>query len=164
MKPKGIDWDRQPLGAVSDVDLAHRLGVHASLVSGARRRRGIPPYDPNARLRYFLQTHEGKFSDAQVAKRFGVNRSVVLNVRLRAGLRPKHGHEHAPDALRESILQALRASEDVLHAAEVYRIVRDDFGTVSLRQVQRQLQRLVRVNKVRREGENTHTVYSLRRR
>lgn len=40
---KGIDWDSQPLGDVSDRELARRLGVSKSVVTAARTARRIPP-------------------------------------------------------------------------------------------------------------------------
>lgn len=36
-----IDWRKQPLGKVRDVDLAFELGVSHKVVWAARRRRGI---------------------------------------------------------------------------------------------------------------------------
>lgn len=41
-RSKSIDWDKQPLGEVSDVDLARRLGVHPVSVGTARSNRLIP--------------------------------------------------------------------------------------------------------------------------
>ncbi len=38
---RGIDWDSQPLGKVTDAELARRLGVHETVVAGARTRRYI---------------------------------------------------------------------------------------------------------------------------
>ena len=47
-----IDWDAQPLGEVTDVELAERLGCHWSTAAKQRQRRGI---DPCADKRY----HQG---------------------------------------------------------------------------------------------------------
>lgn len=44
MKSKGIEWNKKPLGLISDQKLAQILGVNRSTVSKARRRRGIPKY------------------------------------------------------------------------------------------------------------------------
>lgn len=41
--PLKIDWDAQPLGKVSDTQLAHELGVHPTAVRHARERRGLLP-------------------------------------------------------------------------------------------------------------------------
>lgn len=43
-QPKGINWDKQPLGQKPDAVLAERLGVSHSSVSKARRVRGIERY------------------------------------------------------------------------------------------------------------------------
>jgi hypothetical protein len=45
MKPtKRINWDNQPLGKVSDVQLANRLGVTRQTIANQRDKRGILPY------------------------------------------------------------------------------------------------------------------------
>lgn len=44
--PKGIDWDSQPLGQMSDRALAASLGVSPSCVNAQRAKRGIPVYTP----------------------------------------------------------------------------------------------------------------------
>ena len=46
---RGINWDEQPLGQVSDTELAARLGVSQQTVTKVRRRRGIPKAKPQAR-------------------------------------------------------------------------------------------------------------------
>lgn len=44
MKRLPIDWDSQPLGTMSDTDLAARLGCGRTLVGIERKRRGIAPF------------------------------------------------------------------------------------------------------------------------
>ena len=44
---KGIDWDGQPLGRVSDTALGETLGCSATAVRFQRQRRGIPPFTPS---------------------------------------------------------------------------------------------------------------------
>lgn len=39
---KGIAWDLQPLGKITDAELARRLGCTAEAVWIARKNRGIP--------------------------------------------------------------------------------------------------------------------------
>lgn len=41
---KDINWDEQPLGKVTDVELAGALGVSDAVVRAARSRRGIAAY------------------------------------------------------------------------------------------------------------------------
>ena len=41
-----INWDSQPLGKVTDLMLAQKLGVTPQAVYSARKSRGIKPYDP----------------------------------------------------------------------------------------------------------------------
>ena len=42
--PKGIVWDDQPLGQMSDVDLGRLVGCNPGTVGKARKRRGVPAY------------------------------------------------------------------------------------------------------------------------
>lgn len=42
--PKNIDWSQQPLGKLSDRELAHKLGLAKGSVNHARRLRKIPPF------------------------------------------------------------------------------------------------------------------------
>jgi len=41
---KMIEWDQQPLGMMSDSELARRLGCHPSSVVAARQKRGISKF------------------------------------------------------------------------------------------------------------------------
>lgn len=45
MRNIGVDWDQQPLGRVSDAEIARTLGVNKSVVRRARGRRGISACD-----------------------------------------------------------------------------------------------------------------------
>lgn len=42
--PKGIDWDSQPLGKMSDTELAEKIGCSAASVYMARMKRDIPSF------------------------------------------------------------------------------------------------------------------------
>lgn len=42
--PQDIDWDRQPLGEMSDLSLADLLGTSQRTVCRQRTKRGKPPY------------------------------------------------------------------------------------------------------------------------
>jgi hypothetical protein len=48
--PNRIDWNRQPLGEMSDHKLAERLGVTRNAVLYARQRRKLPPHHPPASI------------------------------------------------------------------------------------------------------------------
>lgn len=43
----GTNWDRQPLGKVSDAELARKLGLCRNTVRAARMCRGIGPWRPS---------------------------------------------------------------------------------------------------------------------
>lgn len=47
-RPKGIDWDAQPLGKEPDARIAGRLKVAPNTVLQARRVRGIPAFGRSA--------------------------------------------------------------------------------------------------------------------
>lgn len=85
LRPKGIDWDSQPLGDLSDTDLANMLGVDRSAVTGARKRRGISRFDPG----YVDWDSQplGVVHDSHIAKKLGVSESAVNAARRRRGIR-----------------------------------------------------------------------------
>lgn len=59
---KGINWDVQPLGKVSDSDLARELGCNPSTVARARTMRGIPSWRLARRLSFIQR---GEFLEAR---------------------------------------------------------------------------------------------------
>lgn len=61
-----IDWSSQPLGEVSDTDLARRLGVTPRAVRSARSLRGIPPFTPLGHIPRNDQTPVGTFGGLPV--------------------------------------------------------------------------------------------------
>ncbi len=90
---KGIDWDAQPdLGRVSDLELAHRLGVAPVSVRTARKSRGIAqrgqakprgpivPWDDVAEL--------GFRSDNEIAREYNVAPKSVAGARRRRQIPP----------------------------------------------------------------------------
>src|SRR3990167_4450763 len=89
---KGIDWDAQPLGQVSDAEVARRLGVYPPVVGGARRRRGIPAYrgptDRSPRGIDWDAQPLGKMTDGDLAARLGVHPSTPTNQRKKRGIPP----------------------------------------------------------------------------
>lgn len=100
-RPKGIDWDSQPLGKFSDAEIAKRVGVAKKTVTGARRRRGIPGFIPPSQplkpklpkpsveeiQREFWDSQPlGKMSDVDLAKLTGYCKATVTNQRTRRGI------------------------------------------------------------------------------
>lgn len=84
MKPKGITWDEQPLGQISDTILAKRLGVDRTAVTAARNRRGIPRHDPGY-IDWDAQPL-GVVPDATIARDLGLSESAVNGARSRRGI------------------------------------------------------------------------------
>jgi len=85
IKRKYVDWDVQPLGEVSDSELARKLGVDRSTVSSARRNRGIAT---NRQYKKIDWTQEplGKIPDSDVARALGVSQSRVTRARNSLGI------------------------------------------------------------------------------
>jgi hypothetical protein len=84
-----IEWDRQPLGIETDGAIAKRLGVTASAVLGARRRRGIPPAVPQGNPRVDWNNELlGIETDYALARRLGVTETAVSKARKRRGIGP----------------------------------------------------------------------------
>ena len=77
----GIVWDAQPLGRVSDKELAKRLGVSANAVCGARQRRGIPGKGRQNAIDWTKQPDLGKVPDSVLAVRLGIPRIIVASAR-----------------------------------------------------------------------------------
>lgn len=110
-RPKGIEWDAQPLGLEPDHAIARKLGVATSVVWGARARRGIEPApvgrarSANAEQRAWIQwrAHDAaargiKMSASQLAleyeRRYGVEVSRWLVWRA---ARKTARHEDEPE-------------------------------------------------------------------
>lgn len=87
MRPRGIDWNRQPLGLVTDTELAIRLGVGQTAVSGARRRRGIPAVPRGRVERLGAQGLLGTMTDARLAAHLKLPQTAIRDARRRAGIR-----------------------------------------------------------------------------
>lgn len=58
-----IDWDSQPLGRVSDGELAKTLGCQRATVMRHREKRGIEPFDRNMKRieRFVVKVDEGVY-------------------------------------------------------------------------------------------------------
>jgi len=83
MKPRGVDWDKQPLGEVPDRELSERLGVSVQSVHLARKVRGV---DPCVRTIDWDKQPLGDGPDAILAEKLGVSVSAVCKARLRRGI------------------------------------------------------------------------------
>ena len=83
-----INWDEQPLGEVTDKQLAVKLGVTAQAVCKARNRRGIPgtrAARSQLKIDWSKQPLGIEF-DAEIARRLGVDAKTVTTARKRLGI------------------------------------------------------------------------------
>lgn len=102
---KGIDWDAQPLGEVSDSELARRHGVTQSVVTHARNRRHIPPYEPPDR---WADVPLGEMLDKDLAELLGVNVKTLTGARQRRGIKAYRARSSKADPqLARAIMDAL---------------------------------------------------------
>ena len=83
-----IDWDSQPLGDVTDAELAEELGVAVQSVFRARKKRGIPATrERRNRLDIDWDAQPlGKESDVVIANRLGVDPTTVSKARKKKGI------------------------------------------------------------------------------
>lgn len=89
-RPKGIDWDRQPLGKVPDGELAAELGVTPWAVTRQRKKRGLAAAPARPQIDWAKQPL-GKVVDSALAEQLDVSPSTVQRARARLGIPPK-GH------------------------------------------------------------------------
>lgn len=92
-----IDWDKQPIGKVSDGEIAERLSVSSVTVRRARTDRGIPAFRVGYREFNWAEHRDllGTMSDRELAERIGVHTSTVRNKRLEVG-QPAFGKNGGP--------------------------------------------------------------------
>lgn len=84
---QGIDWDREPLGEMSDAKLAKLIGVAKSSVSFARVRRGIPPaHPPSPQGIVWSRQPVGRVPDSLLAWLLDVTTGMVARKRRQLGL------------------------------------------------------------------------------
>lgn len=79
---RGVSWDHEPLGEMSDVALAQQLGITSGAVRKARLKRKIPTY-------YECRGGAigfGSLSDKKLAQELGVSRRTVSRTRHKRGL------------------------------------------------------------------------------
>ena len=79
---KGIDWDQQPLGQMSDVTLSKKLGVTSAAVRKARIKRGISTVFQNR----WRTEPLGDQTDQDLADSLGVSRRTLSRVRAQRGI------------------------------------------------------------------------------
>jgi hypothetical protein len=83
---RGINWDAQPLGRMTDGALAKRLGVARATVYGARTFRGIKPAVAPPAHRFWGKRRLGRVPDRVIAKQYGVTVQTVARARWRRGI------------------------------------------------------------------------------
>ncbi len=85
-----VNWDLQPLGVISDVELGKKLGLSAETVRLKRKERGIEAYKP-PKPRWDAEPL-GKVPDQQIAQKLGVSLQVVQQARRSRGIPSIFGH------------------------------------------------------------------------
>jgi hypothetical protein len=88
-----VDWDNEPLGQVSDQELAKRHNVSSSTVFLARTRRGIPPFQVASLGIDWDAQPFGKVTDAELGRKLGVSKRTIQRQREARGISPLH---HSP--------------------------------------------------------------------
>lgn len=85
---RAIDWDAQPLGRVSDYELAKTLGVGSSTVHRKRQERGIPPLIEGKASKGtdYSKVPLGKLPDSEIAASLGLDPRSVADARKRRGI------------------------------------------------------------------------------
>ena len=82
--PGGINWSKEPLGLLSDTDLAAQLGVTQSTVTRRRNLLGIPAFKPAKRD--WSRLPLGLEPDPALAQRLGVSKETVRRARIERGI------------------------------------------------------------------------------
>lgn len=80
-KIKGINWEEQPLGQVSDKEIAEKLGVNPESVRLARKKRGIPCIPGRGKQVDWDKEPLGIIPDTEIAKKLGITVSSVRSAR-----------------------------------------------------------------------------------
>ena len=83
--PARTDWDEQPLGQVTDKELADKLGVGVSTVAKARSRRGIKAINPVKDVDWSKE-QLGKLPDGVIARDLDVPQHCVTRARSALGI------------------------------------------------------------------------------
>jgi len=80
-----VVWTDQPLGRISDGQLARDLGVDPSTVAKARQRLGIAVHQPHPPIDW-TRVFQCRKPDAALARELGVSRETVRKNRVRLGI------------------------------------------------------------------------------
>lgn len=137
----GVDWDRQPLGQLSDYELADALGVHRTTVREARLRRGIRRARAFDRYARTLDEWEvdtlGRVPDAVLAGARGCSVQAIAQQRRVRGLPPakslpsaRPAYEMLPHWVPWTDMNDLFGHADHLHRAHRLGITRHTRGWV----------------------------------
>lgn len=83
-----IDWDEQPLGKISDRELAKKLNASPSTVRNQRTKRGIPPSNDDGAAKGINWDEQplGEIPDDELAEQLGVATVSVSQARRRRGI------------------------------------------------------------------------------
>lgn len=91
-RSEAVEWDKQPLGKMSDAKLAKSLDLPAQFVIRARSARGIPAWGPNAGIRVKGKIIDwdaiplGKVSDAEAGRMAGCGKANAHDARTKRGI------------------------------------------------------------------------------
>ena len=88
-RPRDIDWDAQPLGAMGDWALGRALGVSGTAVWRQRRLRGIGAHRKHANATDWDAQPLGEVPDSELAANLGMNRMSVWRAREERGIPAK---------------------------------------------------------------------------
>lgn len=100
--PKGIDWEAQPLGQMTDRELARQIGCTHTAVRVQRVKRGIPPSGTQGRPKPidWSSLPLGQKPDSVIARQIGVRTQVVAHNRIRLGIELSAAAREASARLR----------------------------------------------------------------
>jgi hypothetical protein len=98
-----IDWDKEPLGEISDRKIANRIGCAPSAVFRARTARGIPPCPQVDRYRQkgidWDNEPLGEVHDSVLSEKHGVSRHAVYMARKKRGIQMQDHAKKRPGSI-----------------------------------------------------------------
>ncbi len=81
-----VNWDKQPLGEVTDAEIGRRVGVSRERVRQVRSARGIAAVPRNTELINWRRVSLGKRPDQEISDELGICVSAVRSRRIDAGI------------------------------------------------------------------------------